>query len=280
MTRSIRTKRWVAALAALALAAPLAAQATSDSGVPRTERSRMLYATDTGGNLISFRAGSPSRIQSSVPLTGLPAGVKLVGIDFRPSTGDLYSVGSDNVVYRVNPFTGIAIAEGPAFTPGLNGAFFGVDFNPTVDKIRVTSDANQNIRLNPDEGTVLSADPDLNPGDPSVVGSAYTESSFNATRPATTVLYAVDSGNDMLFQQNPANAGTLVNGLPLGVDIGNDAGFDIAGAGNVAYLVATPAGRSGAVLYRVDLTTGKASFAGRVGRGDVAVTGLAAWQDR
>ena len=103
----------------------------------------MLYATDTGGNLISFRAGSPSRIQSSVPLTGLPAGVKLVGIDFRPATGDLYSVGTDNVVYRVNPFTGIAIAEGPAFTPGLNGAFFGVDFNPTVDKIRVTSDANQ-----------------------------------------------------------------------------------------------------------------------------------------
>ena len=79
----------------------------------------MLYATDSGGNLISFRAGSPSRIRSSVPLTGLPAGVKLVGIDFRPATGDLYSVGTDNVVYRVNPFTGIAIAEGPAFTPAL-----------------------------------------------------------------------------------------------------------------------------------------------------------------
>ena len=79
------------------------------------------------------------------------------------------------------------------------------------------------------------------------------------------MLYAVDSGSDMLFQQNPANAGTLVNGLPLGVDIGDDAGFDIAGADNVAYLVATPAGRSGAVLYRVDLTTGKASF-GRQGR--------------
>jgi hypothetical protein len=239
MTRSTRAKRWVAALA---LAAPLAAQATSDSGVPRTDQSRMLYATDSGGNLISFRAGSPSSIRSSVPLTGLPAGVRLVGIDFRPATGDLYSVGTDNVVYRVNPFTGIAIAEGPAFTPALRGVSFGVDFNPTVDKIRLTSDANQNMRLNPDEGTVLSSDPDLNPGDPNVVGSAYTESSFNATRPTTTVLYAVDSASDMLFQQNPANAGTLVNGLSLGVDIGDDAGFDIAGAGNVGYLVATPAG--------------------------------------
>ena len=144
----------------------------------------------------------------------------------------------------------------------------------------MTSDANQNIRLNPDEGTVLNARPDLNPGDSNVVGSAYAASSLNATRSATTVLYAVDSGNDILFQQNPANTGALVNGLPLGVDIGNDAGFDIAGAGNVAYLVATPTGRSGAVLYRVDLTTGKADFALGSVRGDVAVTGLAAWQDR
>ena len=72
MTRSTRTKRWVAALAALGLAAPLAAQATSDGGGPRTDRSRMLFATDSGGNLISFRAGSPSRIRDSVPLTGLP----------------------------------------------------------------------------------------------------------------------------------------------------------------------------------------------------------------
>ena len=67
MTRSTRTKRWVAALAALALAAPLAAQATSDGGVPRTDQSRMLYATDSGGNLISFRAGSPSRIRELRP---------------------------------------------------------------------------------------------------------------------------------------------------------------------------------------------------------------------
>ena len=69
----------------------------------------------------------------------------LAGIDFRPATGDLYGVGSDSVVYRVNPRTGIAVAEGPAFTPGLNGRFFGVDFNPTVDKIRVVSDAGQNL---------------------------------------------------------------------------------------------------------------------------------------
>ena len=40
MTRSTRTKRWVAVLAA---------QATLDGGVLRTDQSRMLYATDSGG---------------------------------------------------------------------------------------------------------------------------------------------------------------------------------------------------------------------------------------
>ena len=48
---------------------------------------------------------------------GAPAGVSLKGIDFRPATGDLYALGSDKVVYRVNPRTAIAVAEGPAFEP-------------------------------------------------------------------------------------------------------------------------------------------------------------------
>jgi uncharacterized protein DUF4394 len=48
------------------------------------------------------------------------AGVSVRGIDFRPATGDLYALGSDKVVYRVNVATAIAVGEGPAFesTPG------------------------------------------------------------------------------------------------------------------------------------------------------------------
>ena len=82
-------------------------------------------------------------------------GVSLKGIDFRPATGDLYALGSDRVVYRVNPETAIAVAEGPAFelmATALNGDRIGFDFNPTVDKIRVTSDADDNLRLDPGPG--------------------------------------------------------------------------------------------------------------------------------
>jgi hypothetical protein len=276
-------------LAALVLVLPLAAGATSGGhGKSKSQRAgagqRTLLATDSSGNLLSFRANSPEAAKSKA-ITGLPAGVTLKGIDFRPATGDLYALGSDKVVYRVNPSTAIAVAEGPAFetTPSaLVGDRIGFDFNPTVDKIRVTSDADDNIRLDPDPGSLLAKDTSLTPAGVTVVGSAYTNSSFVAfpNRPTTTMLFALDVGAspDKVWLQNPANAGTLMNPVSLDVDLGVDAGFDIAGADNVGYVAGTPDGRSGARVYQVDVQTGKTRQLGRV-RGNVTITGLAAVQD-
>jgi hypothetical protein len=282
--RPSRLNRLVVAACLLVLIVPLAA--TAGSGNERQDsRSRILFATDSAGNLLRFRAKTP-QVVTSKRIAGLPVGVVLKGIDFRPATGDLYALGSDKVVYRVNPATAIAVAEGPAFepTPGaLAGDRIGLDFNPTVDKIRVTSDADDNLRLNPDEGNLLANDTKLTPTGVTVVGSAYTNSSFTAfaTRPTQTELYGVDiaSSPDTLWIQRPANAGTLIMPVSLGVDLGSDVGFDIAGADNVGYLAGTRSGRSAAELYTVDLASGTTRSLGRIGRG-VALTGLAAWQDR
>ena len=274
--------RAVAVAAAVSITAAGAASATSrDRDDRRHDRGvapRALYATTDQNLLIRFDARSPDRLRDVRAITGLPAGVTLRGIDFRPATGDLYGVGSDSVVYRVGPATGIAVAEGPAFAPALRGAKFGVDFNPVVDKIRVTSDAGQNLRLNVDEGTVLSQDADLNPAPTRVVGSAYLNSGFSATRPAATTLFAIDSAKDMVFRQDPPNAGTLQDGRRLGINVSDDAGFDIAGAENTGYL-ATRA-RRGSRLYTVDPATGATRSLGRIGSSKrLVVTGLAAWQD-
>src|SRR5262247_2976403 len=117
--RHLMTSRLVRAglvLAALVLVLPLAAGATGSHGKMKSKRAqagqRVLYATDSAGNLLSFRANSPESARSKA-ITGLPAGVTLKGIDFRPATGDLYALGSDKVVYRVVPATAIAVAEGP-----------------------------------------------------------------------------------------------------------------------------------------------------------------------
>jgi hypothetical protein len=284
MPRSPLLRRVAAGAALLALTGATAAEASRDRHNDRDDRradsSRTLYATTDQNLLLEFRERSPERLTDVRAISGLPAGVSLRGIDFRPMTGDLYGVGSDSVVYRVNPMTAIAVAEGPAFTPALRGTSFGVDFNPTVDKIRVTSDAAQNLRLNVDEGTVLSADKDLNPGTPQVVGSGYTNSSFSATRPTATQLFAIDAKSDQILLQNPPNDGTLTMGKRLGIDVGTQTGFDIAGAENTGYLATSNPRSRGTGLYRVDVTTGKTRFIGRVGGGKrLVVTGLAAWQD-
>ena len=272
----------VIVVAIAALTVPLAAggslSTTSFSGT----LSRTLYATDASGRLLTFSAAFPQFVRSK-QITGLPQGVALQGIDFRPMTGDLYALGSDRVVYRVNPQTAIAIAEGPSDANVVLGSTnIGFDFNPTVDKIRVTNDAEDNLRLNPDEGNQLAKDTSLTPAGVDVVGSAYINSSFSAVRPTATELYALDiaSSPDTLWIQRPANAGTLIMPKSLGFDLGASAGFDIAGKNNVGFVAGTATGRAGADLYSVDLASGQTSRLGRIGNGRVAITGLAAWQDQ
>jgi Domain of unknown function (DUF4394) len=283
--RSTVLRRGAALAAVLALGSTAAADAQNRGDRDRGDRSsaRTFYATTDSNLLLQFNDRRPDRIRDIQSITGLPGGVTLRGIDFRPLTGDLYGVGSDSVVYRVNPNTGIAVSEGPAFTPGLSGNSFGVDFNPTVDKIRVVSDAAQNLRLNVDEGTVLSVDGNLNPGMPQVVGSAYTNSFFSAAAPNTrppTTLYALDSATNQLFVQNPPNAGTLTMGKRLRIDVGRNTGFDIAGSNNTGYVSTTSSRGRGTSLYKLDVLTGKSRELGRIGGGRrLVITGLAAWQD-
>jgi Domain of unknown function (DUF4394) len=278
-TRFLRIALGLACAAALAV--PVVGQAgqSSSKGDGRT-----FYATDNRGNLLSFSADNPRQLDSMRSIAGLPAGVTLTGIDFRPRTGDLYGIGSDSVVYRVNPQTAIAVTESSTtpptpFTPALRGRFFGVDFNPMVDRIRVTSDANQNIRLHPDDANVVGADADLNPGDPTVVGSAYTGSSFSAGLASSTVLYALDALDDAIYVQSPPNNGTLTMPQQLDINVRGDSGFDIAGRNNVGYVATASDRRPGAELYRVDVLTGDSVKLGQIGRGGHTLTGLAAVQD-
>jgi len=273
-----RTRRALALGAALALAAPAAAQA------------RDIYATDSAGNLHRLDSRTPGVVLDSVAITGLPAGVSLVGIDIRPATGDLVGVGSNSVVYTVNPGTGTATPVGTGFAPGLTGTSFGVDVNPVPDALRITSEANGNFRIAFTSGNHGAGSPDgaLNPGDPVVVAGAYTNSALTATRPAATTLYAIDAAANRLLTQNPPNAGTLADPKPLAVDVGEQTSFDIAGAGNLGFVATVKAGDQGSRLYRLDITSGALTELGPIGTGSllrqkgtprVVITGIAARQE-
>ena len=229
--------------------------------------------------LIRFDVMSPGNIVSSVPISGIQAGENILGIDFRPATGELFALGSTSRLYVINTTTGAATQVGASGSFALSGTSFGFDFNPSVDRIRVVSDADQNIRLNPATGALAATDTPLAfaPGDsnqgmnPSVAGSAYTN---NVAGALTTTLYGIDTNLDVLVIQTPPNAGTLTTVGGLNVDASGPVGFDILSANgvDVAYATLTVGGVSG--LYRINLTTGASTLLGNF-LGGVIVTGLA-----
>ena len=211
-------------------------------------------------------------------IQGLEAGVELLAIDFRSTTGALYALGDNSRIYTIDVNTSVATAIGAApFSPALSGTAFGFDFNPTVDRIRVVSNTGQNLRLNPDTGALAAMDSmiaftaaDANAGStPRVTAVAYTNPDNNPATPTT--LYDIESMLDLLATQAPPNNGRLNTVGPLGVNATDIAGFDITlvGASNVAYL-ATGSGLKGKNhnhLVQVDLMSGATTDLGRLGHG-------------
>ncbi len=218
----------------------------------------VFYGLTTNSQLVSYNAKATQTAISTKSITGLQPGETLLGIDFRPATGQLYGIGTTSRLYFINLQSGVATAVGEApFTPAISGTIAGFDFNPTVDRIRLITNTGQNLRLNPETGTVAAVDGSLNPGTPALAGAAYTNSVAGA---ATTVLFDLDLVSKKLLRQDPPNAGTLVEVGNLGVTATGEAGFDISPDNTVALASLTVGSTSG--LYQIDLTTGKATALG------------------
>ncbi|MEJ7894241.1 MAG: DUF4394 domain-containing protein [Solirubrobacteraceae bacterium] len=198
----------------------------------------------------------------------------LVGIDERPISGELYGIGANSVVYRINPRTGVATGVAgpatPAFTTTLEGSLFGVDFNPMSPgggAIRIVSDTNYNNRVSPDTGATgaMTPDADLNGAvvTPKIVHAAYDNSALSTTQPTTVEEYVLDSANDIIFVVNPPNNGTLTEPLDVSFDVTDVGGFDIFGNG-LGYVATEDGSRSR--LYSLDTETGKGKNLGQVRR--------------
>jgi Domain of unknown function (DUF4394) len=211
-----------------------------------------LVALTDNNMLLKINAADPSQTNKRIAITGLASNERVLAIDFRPATGQLYGVSNQSRIYVIHSDSGTARAIGAAaFTPALNGTIVGLDFNPTVDRIRLTTNIGQNLRLNPETGAAAATDAALNPSTPSVSEVAYTNNSAGVT---TTTLYDIDVATDKLYIQNPPNNGTLVEVGDLGVNAEGAAGFDITD-NNLAYSILKVGGRTR--LYVVNLTTGR-----------------------
>jgi hypothetical protein len=201
---------------------------------PKDKEPGITFFALAGNKLDKFSTTYPQKAVSSATITGLQSGEKILGIDFRPATGLLFGLGSNSHIYTINSSNGVAtfIAAlttvpmgGTTAVPlALSGTSFGFDFNPVVDRIRIVSNTGQNLRAHPETGVTI-VDGSINPQPASINGVAY-DNNFPGT--LTTELYALAVSTDQLFELDPPNNGTLIEPLPIGLNITGDGGFDIA----------------------------------------------------
>jgi hypothetical protein len=187
------------------------------------------------------------------------AGVRLLGIDVRPSDGMVYGVAANGAVVTIDLATGAAtkVAMLEEVVPE-NGPVI-VDFNPAADKLRLMSGV-RNLRADVDTGKVTTDGVlafearDMHTGEaPDIVAAAYVNS---RGKPERTAMYDIDATILALIHQVSPNDGTLAAVGKLKIEPADHYAFDVQTAedgANTAWLAA------GNMLYTVDLVTGAAT---------------------
>lgn len=242
-----------------------------------------LYGLTTDNRLLTFDTAAPTQ-GTAIALSGLASSEKLLGLDARPTNGQLYTLSNLGNLYTLDASTGAATFVASLKAP-INGSLLGFDFNPNADvsgaaSLRVLTAGGDNYAVNVNPGANLGAvtkqtNVSSASGALKLTGAAYSN---NDTNPGTpTVLYAIDTVSSSLFATSAPAGGVYTRVGSLGADTLNVFGFDISGSG-MAY-----AGLTGedsySSLYTINVQTGAASLIGAFGiQGNTAlptIVGLA-----
>lgn len=123
------------------------------------------YTVSYDSMLGLYHTNYPSTPISSVKITGLRNNERIVDIDIRPLTNELYAVGksfsgTNGSLYVIYPITGKArfvkaisgcdLPAGDLFAQG--NPSFGIDFDPVSDKLRIATQTTQNFVVDPTSG--------------------------------------------------------------------------------------------------------------------------------
>lgn len=243
-----------------------------------------IYGLSDNNELLTITAGPPVKVTEIKPITGLKSGDRLVAIDIRPATQQLYGLSASGNLYVIDRTTAAAklISLTPV-SPELAGSMFGFDFNPRTDRIRIVTDKGQNITVNPTTGTVTSVDANVNPT-LRVNSIAYANSTSSTS---AALLYDISSADGKLYAQQEAKGFVSAIGS-TGLVINGEGGFDISrnNASVFAVLTARSADATGGGtvglngddltqeanrLYAINLRTGRATSYGKLGHGIIGI---------
>lgn len=250
-------KRIALSVALLATLSTITPSCTDDDDLGFNDKpAAIFFGLSATNQLMRYNTTASNMLEATVNITGVPSGVSIISIDFRPATGQLYGLGSNSQLYIINVVSGAATAVGTPFTPAISGLTATIDFNPTVDRIRLVSSSGQNLRLNPETGATAAQDGNINGGsNPSIVSVAYNN---NYSGAATTTLFDIDITTRKLYRQDPPNNGTLVEVGTINVDFSGKAGLDINADNTVALATFSVGGAT--KLYSINLSSASTNF--------------------
>ncbi len=261
-----------------------AAAATASLAFAASAHAQVVYGLTTDNSIDVVNVSDPSNSIDGGFVMGLTQNEALIDIDFRPGTGELYAISSQDNVYTIDTDTFQATLLGNFGPPSLQGTSFAFDFNNQFDGgsgdpadigrfARIISNVDTNRVIDgdtgqylgmPDKTPVFYAAGDVNAGeDPNIVGIAYTNAFAGAS---STQQFGIDRNTGALVTV-ANNAGTLETVGDIGVTLlSNEAALDIYNV-DEAYAVLQPGPNS--LFYSVDLDTGIATELDVFGSGDI-----------
>jgi hypothetical protein len=270
-----RIKRGIAAAAAVTAASTAIFLGNMGGAAAATPNLPAFGLISNGATMCAFNTNAPGTLNWVRDITGFVNDeTTLIGIDVRVQDGLLYGVGNKGVIYTitVNPdptYSYVDLTKVSQLGVALSGTTFGVDFNPAADRLRVTSDTGQNLRHNLNDHTTIADMPlTLNGATAKgVTAAAYTNNDLNPD--TVTTLVDLDTLNDQVALQAPANNGTQNPTGKLTVDATLNAGADIFAdlsggktVSNTAFAAFVPTGVTKASFYTFDILTGMAMKVG------------------
>ncbi|HZF81284.1 MAG TPA: DUF4394 domain-containing protein [Rubrivivax sp.] len=233
-------------------ATALAFGAANASAIP-------LVGLTSANQIARFDSASPAA-STAVSITGLAAGDRLVGIDYRPSNNQMYGISLSNQLYTINEFTGAASFVAARSSPIINNTLaYGIDFNPVADaagaaSLRLVSSSGNNYAINASTGAVTLAQD---------IASGFANVAYSAASGGATSLYYINSSTDSLHVATTAfNAPTISFVGPLGRDVLRVGGFDIGGGMGFAALNSDDGPSLMTGIYAVNLSTGALTMQG------------------
>lgn len=182
----------------------------------------VLAVTADNACLVRFSLSDPSTV---LAVGSLDVAGSVVGLDFRPASGELYALTDMGQLVLVDPMT----AETTLVTASigeLTGARYDIDFNPAANALRLISDGRQNFRMGSPALVENAQQQALVDGTfgylQGVVATAYTN--VNPGQEGTQ-MFVISADSRTFFQQNP-NVGLLTR---IGALFPNAESVDVKG---------------------------------------------------